>query len=100
MKVLGWITFLLISVVLSNILSGYVLSILWGWFITPTFGLPLLSIPIAIGLSLVIRYLTQDYNNTKNKDESFAYSLCKALIYSTIKPLFALLMGWVVKLFI
>lgn len=40
-----------------TILSGYVLSVLWGWFIVPTFGLPLLTIPVAIGVMLVVAYL-------------------------------------------
>ena len=41
----------------STIFCGWVLKILWGWFIVPTFGLPILSIPSAIGFSLVIRYV-------------------------------------------
>lgn len=28
--------------------QGYVLSVLWGWFFVPTFGVPALSVPSSV----------------------------------------------------
>jgi hypothetical protein len=48
--------------VISSIVQGYVLVILWGWFVMPFFSAPKLSIPIAIGLTIVGKYFTHQYN--------------------------------------
>lgn len=37
----------------SVVWRGYVMAVLWGWFMVPPFGLPSLSIPFAIGISIV-----------------------------------------------
>jgi len=44
--------------VVSCLLRGWVLSILWRWFMVPTLGLPALSVPQAIGIALVVGMLT------------------------------------------
>jgi hypothetical protein len=80
---------------LSAIWRGYVLSIIWGWFIVPTFGLPALSIPVAIGLSVVVGMLTS--HATKTDGEKNALS---AVLIAFFVPVFALLVGWIAKSFI
>lgn len=79
-----------------TILSGYVLSILWGWFITATFGLPLLTIPVAIGVMLVVSYLTKqsDFNNSDREDYQKRIN-----VVMIVKPLAALVVGYVIKMF-
>ncbi|TSC81867.1 MAG: hypothetical protein G01um101420_780 [Parcubacteria group bacterium Gr01-1014_20] len=44
---------------LSSLLRGWVLSILWGWFMVPTFGLPELGVVPAIGMMFTITFLFQ-----------------------------------------
>lgn len=41
------------------VVEGFVLMKLWAWFIIPTFGLPALSIPVAIGICLIGGFLTR-----------------------------------------
>lgn len=43
---------------LYAIWGGYVLTCLWGWFVVPTFALPPLTLAQAIGVSLIVGYLT------------------------------------------
>ena len=84
----------------SAIFNGYTLSVLWGWFIVPIFHLPQLSIVAAIGISLVIGYLThQVINDPDDKEKSFGEKIGFAVVYAVLKPGFALLIGWVVHLF-
>lgn len=40
--------------ILSSVLNGWVLSILWGWFLVPTLKLPPLTVVQAIGIAMVI----------------------------------------------
>lgn len=79
-------------VVASSIWSGYVLSILWGWFIVPTFGLPMLSIPAAIGVALIAGFLTKQISATKS-DWSQAVSTAIAV------PLISLCLGYAIHSF-
>lgn len=37
-------------VVPSMLIRGFVFSLMWGWFVTATFGLPKLSLVMAVGL--------------------------------------------------
>lgn len=78
------------------ILSGYVLSILWAWFITSTFGLPALTIPVAMGIMVVVSYLTKqaDFNNQDREDY-----MKRVNILAIVKALGALAVGYVIKMF-
>ena len=79
------------------ILSGCVLSLLWAWFIASTFGLPLFTIPVAIGVMLVVGYLTKqaDFNNSDREDYQKRVN-----VVQIVKPLSALVVGWVIKMFL
>lgn len=79
-----------------NIFSGFVLSILWGWFIASTFGLPALTIPLAMGIMLVIGYATKqvDFNNQDREDYQKRVN-----VVMIVKPLAALAVGYVIKSF-
>lgn len=80
-----------------NIFSGFVLSILWGWFVVSTFGLPALTIPLAMGIMLVVSYMTKqaDFNNQDREDYQKRVN-----IVMIVKPLVALVIGYVIKSFI
>jgi len=85
--------------VMSSIMNGFVLTKLWAWFMVPAFGLPQLSIPIAIGISIVIRYLTyqkppepEGANNINKIGETLGF----VIVY----PIMTLFIGWVVHFFI
>lgn len=62
--------FLIVSALLitvSALINGFVLSILWGWFIVPTLGLPPLSLIEALWVGLVVSMLTHQYTSTRRK---------------------------------
>lgn len=99
MKVIGYITTTAILMVYAAMLNGWALAKLWSWFIVGTFGLPALSIPAAIGLSMVVSYLTHQMSDKKNED-AYWKILVKGWVAATIKPIFALLFGAIVKLWL
>jgi phosphate/sulfate permease len=93
------IPMLFAGLALSAIINGWVLSILWGWFITPVFGIPAISVGQAIGLAMVVSYLTYQHieqDSDKDKTERFAGIFAVLLI----RPLMSLLLGYIVHLFI
>lgn len=84
---------------LGAIWSGYVLTILWAWFVMPIFGLPALAIAPAIGLAVVAGYLTHQYVPKAAKPDGDGKwdETGRAIAHMAFKPAFALLVGWIVK---
>lgn len=88
-------TFGLIAI--GAIWNGYALTILWGWFVVPTFGAPMLALAPAIGLAMVASYLTHQYTPKVAREGSTWEQIGHALSHTAMKPAIALLVGWVVK---
>lgn len=85
---------------LSVAWSGYALSILWGWFMVPTLSLPAISIPAAIGLSLVAHLVShQDQSRLAKEPATGSWWMNAAGQWATILliPAVSLLIGWIVK---
>lgn len=73
------------------ILDGWVLSKMWGWFIVGRFHLPPLSIPVAIGLALTVRFLTHQHAHDERKGWQKVLDL-------TVVPLMTLFFGYLLHL--
>jgi hypothetical protein len=82
----------------SALWRGYVLTVLWAWFAVPTFGLPALHLAPAIGLSLLVSFLTHQVDMHQQEGE-FSDRMLTAASASITVPLFALGIGWVVRQF-
>lgn len=80
---------------ITSIFKGWALSIMWGWFMVPTLDLPSISIVQAIGIALVIGYLTREISADNDDD----YSLVGKIIFEIFKGGFILATGWIVHLF-
>ncbi len=94
----GVIVTLVAVAVLVPIWSGLVLGQLWAWFIVPMFHLPQIGVPEAIGLSLLVGFLTKDLtvNRESDKDKEWWEPALIAFLYPTI----TLVMAWVVHMFL
>jgi hypothetical protein len=83
----------------SAIAEGYVISVLWGWFVVPVFHLPTLTIPYALGFGSLAALLTNHKTGKEaEKEETEWWS--GPLMHMLLKPWMALLFGWIVKSFI
>jgi phosphate/sulfate permease len=100
-----------VLVALKSIIDGYVMKILWSWFVVPVFHLPLLSVAQAIGISIVIDVFTYRSSSSKKdkskedtkKDKSKEDT--KKVIYPEsakifLFPFIALGIGWIVHQFV
>lgn len=79
-------------VLINVLLNGFALKILWGWFIVPTFNVPGLSIPAALGFSVIVSLLTKQYLEDKRSPRD-------KIIYHFSVPVFGLAIGWTFHLF-
>ncbi len=82
------------SVIVGTILRGFVLSILWGWFVVP-FGVPPIGIAWAIGLSLMVGMVARDSAPKKTDDEP-GKAVAKFLGLMLLLPLLTLGLGWII----
>ena len=90
-----------VLIALSALWRGYVLSVLWGWFVVPAFGLPALSVPLAIGLSLIVSFLTMHKTgNEAEKDRELSEAFIHSVVVAALVPAFVLFAGWVVTKFL
>lgn len=77
--------------------EAWVLSKLWLWYIVPVFNIPVPSLPLLFGLSLVAHVLTHQTTPTSlpkdtSKEERIVFNLGGFL-----RPLFALIIGYFCK---
>ncbi len=89
----------LVLMVLGSIFNGYALSILWGWFMVTTLKLPALSIVQAIGIALIVRFLTVQYDPQQENQKGFGEIFFKSLMLSFLHSAFALFVGWIIHFF-
>lgn len=75
-------------------LRGWVLTVLWAWFVVPALHVTPLSIPEAIGLGLVASMFTHSAAAAEQTDKA------KLWIYPVLFPLLSLCVGWIVKGFL
>lgn len=74
-------------------LDGFAIATLWRWFVVPTFHLPTLSVPVALGLATIVRYATSAHEDKGDEEEDKGKRLLTLWGKSLGKPVFALLFG-------
>jgi hypothetical protein len=85
------------AIALGYVWKGFVLTILWGWFMVPTFGLQPLAIAPAIGVSIVVGYLTHQRHQNDGEKGGSLERTAEIFGYMAMMPALALLVGWIVK---
>ena len=66
--IVGAIRILIIWLIARSALDGWALSVLWGWFLVPTLGLPDLSFIQATGIAIIVEFLTYQHIDTQPRD--------------------------------
>lgn len=92
---------LVVFLIIGNaLLNGFVFQQLWAWFVVPIFGLSFLTLPAAIGLGMAVTFLTFQYV-LEPKDSGWTDNekLVRAVGMMVLRPMLALLFGYIVHLF-
>lgn len=100
MDTFGQLVFMIILGGYSTLMRGMAITVLWGWFAVPTFGLKPISFVMAVGISI----LSNMFHHFKITEEDlatpFVRMALKAFVMATLVPLFGLMSGWIIHLFI
>lgn len=88
-----------VAVVVVSITNGWALSVLWGWFVTPIFGITAPTIPMAIGFSLVVGMFSSS-SSSSDKEKSTGQIIGSIIGVAIFRPAFAVFMGWVILSFV
>ena len=78
--------------------AGWVFAALWEWFIIPVMPIRQITVPGAIGISVVIRLL---FGKSSNKKFDLTWNFIQdRIIDCTLRPLIALAVGAIVYAFV
>lgn len=94
----GVLIFAFALLIIGPIVNGWALALLWRWFVAPQFGLPILTVVQAIGISLTINLLIT-HSATSADTRGTAEKIGAAISESIARPLFAVVIGAIVKIF-
>lgn len=86
----------ILSTIPALIAKGYVMSIMWLWFIVPTFDVVEISIPISIGVLFIVGLIS----HTDSDEIEYNQELAVRIITATIMPFWYLGMGYITLQFI
>lgn len=84
---------------ISMLWSGYILIVLWDWFLVPL-KIMSLNMHSAVGISLIVMYLTWQSHPNKEENPDVIEFLITAAVYAVIKPLFVLVLGFAAHTFL
>ena len=88
----------LLALIISPIITGFVFSKLWMWFIVPTFDLQPLKIVEAIGIVFIINFVKAKRTKDQNND-NFWQEFAQGMVFIVLMSCFALLSGWILTMF-
>lgn len=83
-----------LRVAVAMVWGGWVLTVLWAWFVVPTFHAPALSVPVAAGLRVMSSFFSAYPADSKERSALDRWTI--TLLY----PLVMLTMGWLVHQFV
>jgi len=90
---------IMLGIIISSIINGFVITKLWAWFVVPTFEANPLRIIEAIGLMFLVNHIKAKRDKEHNKDKFWEQFVADA-IYLILISVFALLGGRIIQIFI
>lgn len=88
-----------LAMIISPIINGFVFSKLWLWFIVSTFQMQPLRVVESIGILFLISFISIKRNKETDNDK-FWETFATNMVFTVCIAGFALLSGWVVTLFL
>ncbi|MFA5651987.1 MAG: hypothetical protein WC933_01360 [Candidatus Paceibacterota bacterium] len=77
--------------IVSSLISGFALKLLWGWFLVPNLGLPVISLVQSTGIVLIVELLTHNYI-PMGKEERL-----RGIIHKIADPIIIVAIAWVLQ---
>lgn len=96
---IGMLAAIPLSLFWGALCGSFALSVLWGWFVVPLFGLPALSMAYAYGVALVFRAAAGMRSEPKS-EKKLGQLIAERFILPPVFAAVLLLAGWIAKSFI
>jgi hypothetical protein len=100
MVFVGWVFTIVSIFVPLAILRGVAFACLWKWFVAAQFGLPLVSVPMAIGLMTITSLACGCPPQQDDPDKPLAEKVVDASILNFLITAIAFGVGWVTSFFV
>src|SRR4030043_2477357 len=85
----------LLLLIPTLILKGTVMRLFWDWFVASNFGIPRITLPVAMGFILIAEF----FKNLFRSSEKVTWGRCfKDFFAEILFAGFLLLSGWIVHL--
>jgi hypothetical protein len=97
METLGKITLLTLTLLVPSIVRGYTFMVLRPWFVVPNFNAKPISLLLAMGLMIIVGFLTDKESKKKKNQKTTAY-LGHAFLFSIMHSGVCFFFGWLIKL--
>lgn len=94
------IALMLVLMFVISLYDGFVIMKLWEWFIIPAFNAPAVSLAVATGLYLLVRFITFVKPNGVYDPDNAKIEGSARLMHMVSWPSIILLLGYAVKTFI
>lgn len=94
---LGGLAAIVLTLVWGAAWGGFTLSVLWGWFVVPLFGLPALSIAQAFGLALVVRSANDINSQSEKSKDGLSTAIMRLFFLPPLLSELFLLLGLAAK---
>ena len=90
---------IILAMIISPIIYGFVFMKLWIWIIVPTFHVESLRLVEAIGILILINFTRAKLDKNFERDK-FWENFAKNIIFVIVSAIFTLCAGWLLNLFI
>ena len=89
---------LFVSMILLIVAKGAITVLFWGWFIVPIFNAPPINIASALGIVILVTFLTKGVSHKKTIDEDID-EIAADFFKSAVQLAGFLGLGWITHLF-
>jgi hypothetical protein len=105
---LAWIAVgLIIYFAIYLLIRSYVIAYLWTWFVSPIFNIREISIPEALGMTLIVLFINiqgksihDQSHKQQNTSNPINYDDIMTVVGQLSSPLFILAVAWLVHTFV
>lgn len=82
------------TLIFDSFIKGWVLTVMWKWFVIPVFDLPPIKLVYSIGIAMIMGFLTKTVNTAKTESDN------KLVALSLLRPFIVLGLGYIIHLFV
>jgi hypothetical protein len=99
MENFGKLVTIVLSMIFSVVITGFVFAKLWLWFIVPIFQFQPLRLVESIGIIVLISFVMVKQDNSVTNG-NFWDKFVDSIMFTVVSSGLALLCGWIVTLFL